>query len=341
MTSIGTLFNNIEVFIVICDDYRTMKSIQLKDRMVMLYMLFKKFPSGLHPRRYGSVDFDLFSYSNMKLFVPMAALENVPADNSCTYYEVNSCSDPQMFQDSLTVENPSGFSEACGVFKNSSFENIAACFCSDDDCNGEQTKTFIDNSIRLPTPLPDTTSWSFVPISNKTKEVLQCFRKNMYPPGASPVKESKADESSNLMEWIAICVAVVMVICCIAPVAYYYVAETRRVSYYSEEKTFSATPYTKPTRAPPISQTKLNARGLKDLDDHDIDGLLSNLSIEELEDLNDDFDPDIDVLVGETLGGGKMRQLAGAKLVAFDTFIGGMPEELPNVQGRGDIKYRC
>ncbi|XGW19258.1 hypothetical protein V3C99_003244 [Haemonchus contortus] len=62
--------------------------------------------------------------------------------------------------------------------------------------------------------------------------------------------------------------------------------------YYSEEKTFSATPYTKPTRAPPISQTKLNARGLKDLDDHDIDGLLSNLSIEELEDLNDDFDPD-------------------------------------------------
>ncbi|XGW19260.1 hypothetical protein V3C99_003245 [Haemonchus contortus] len=120
------------------------------------------------------------------------------------------------------------FSEACGVFKNSSFENIAACFCSDDDCNGEQTKTFIDNSIRLPTPLPDTTSWSFVPISNKTKEVLQCFRKNMYPPGASPVKESKADESSNLMEWIAICVAVVMVLCCIAPVAYYYVAETRR-----------------------------------------------------------------------------------------------------------------
>ncbi|VDL74804.1 unnamed protein product [Nippostrongylus brasiliensis] len=63
-------------------------------------------------------------------------------------------------------------------------------------------------------------------------------------------------------------------------------------SYYSEEKTFSATPYPKPTRHPPISQTKLGGKGLKDLDDHDIDGLLSNLSIEELEDLNNDFDPD-------------------------------------------------
>ncbi|VDP51901.1 unnamed protein product, partial [Heligmosomoides polygyrus] len=64
-------------------------------------------------------------------------------------------------------------------------------------------------------------------------------------------------------------------------------------SYYSEEKTFSASAYpAKPTRNPPISQTKLSGRGLKDLDDHDIDGLLSNLSIEELEDLNNDFDPD-------------------------------------------------
>ncbi|KAK6060616.1 hypothetical protein COOONC_01719 [Cooperia oncophora] len=53
-----------------------------------------------------------------------------------------------------------------------------------------------------------------------------------------------------------------------------------------------AAAYTKP-KPPPISQTKLSGRGLKDLDDHDIDGLLSNLSIEELEDLNDDFDPDM------------------------------------------------
>ncbi|KAK5977956.1 Tropomodulin [Trichostrongylus colubriformis] len=65
-----------------------------------------------------------------------------------------------------------------------------------------------------------------------------------------------------------------------------------KTDYYSEEKTFSAAAYTKPTRHPPISQTKLSGKGLKDLDDHDIDGLLSNLSIEELEDLNDDFDPD-------------------------------------------------
>ncbi|XGW19304.1 hypothetical protein V3C99_003271 [Haemonchus contortus] len=73
-------------------------------------------------------------------------------------------------------------------------------------------------------------------------------------------------------------------------------SQMSKTDYYSEEKTFSATPYTKPTRAPPISQTKLNARGLKDLDDHDIDGLLSNLSIEELEDLNDDFDPDVSLV---------------------------------------------
>ncbi|RCN36895.1 hypothetical protein ANCCAN_17221 [Ancylostoma caninum] len=64
------------------------------------------------------------------------------------------------------------------------------------------------------------------------------------------------------------------------------------MGYYSEEKTFSA-PFAKVGRNPPISQAKLNAKGLKDLDDHDIDGLLSNLSIDELEDLNNDFDPDV------------------------------------------------
>ncbi|KHJ92620.1 Tropomodulin [Oesophagostomum dentatum] len=67
-------------------------------------------------------------------------------------------------------------------------------------------------------------------------------------------------------------------------------------SYYAEEKTFSA-PSAKPAgRNPPISQAKLNGRGLKDLDDHDIDGLLSSLSIDELEDLNNDFDPDNSML---------------------------------------------
>ncbi|KAL6730470.1 hypothetical protein Aduo_001445 [Ancylostoma duodenale] len=67
------------------------------------------------------------------------------------------------------------------------------------------------------------------------------------------------------------------------------------ICYYSEEKTFSA-PFAKVGRNPPISQAKLNAKGLKDLDDHDIDGLLSNLSIDELEDLNNDFDPDNSML---------------------------------------------
>ncbi|VDM61381.1 unnamed protein product, partial [Angiostrongylus costaricensis] len=70
----------------------------------------------------------------------------------------------------------------------------------------------------------------------------------------------------------------------------------RIFSYYSEEKTFAATTIAKHTRHPPISQTKLSGKGLKDLDDHDIDGLLSSLSIDELEDLNNDFDPDNSML---------------------------------------------
>ncbi|KJH53267.1 Tropomodulin [Dictyocaulus viviparus] len=65
-----------------------------------------------------------------------------------------------------------------------------------------------------------------------------------------------------------------------------------RTDYYAEEKTFTATSVVKPAKHPPISQAKLSGRGLKDLDDHDIDGLLSSLSIDELEDLNNDFDPD-------------------------------------------------
>lgn len=69
-----------------------------------------------------------------------------------------------------------------------------------------------------------------------------------------------------------------------------------RSDYYSEEKTLTATSIAKHARHPPISQTKLNGRGLKDLDDHDIDGLLSSLSIDELEDLNNDFDPDNSML---------------------------------------------
>lgn len=69
-----------------------------------------------------------------------------------------------------------------------------------------------------------------------------------------------------------------------------------KTDYYAEEKTFSVAARPKPTRHPPISQTKLSNRGLKDLDDHDIDGLLSSLSIEELEELDNDFDPDNSML---------------------------------------------
>lgn len=38
---------------------------------------------------------------------------------------------------------------------------------------------------------------------------------------------------------------------------------------------------------------KLYGRELRDVDDKDIESLLANLSVEELEDLNNDFDPDV------------------------------------------------
>ena len=59
-------------------------------------------------------------------------------------------------------------------------------------------------------------------------------------------------------------------------------------SYYSEEQTITA-----PAARPATGGYKLYGKGLRDLDDVDLDGLLSKLSPEELEDLNNDFDPDV------------------------------------------------
>uniref|UniRef100_A0A8R1EUV2 Uncharacterized protein n=1 Tax=Caenorhabditis japonica TaxID=281687 RepID=A0A8R1EUV2_CAEJA len=62
-------------------------------------------------------------------------------------------------------------------------------------------------------------------------------------------------------------------------------------SYYSEEKTFSA-PSANTQKGSQLP-SKVYNKGLKDLEDNDIEGLLSKLSMDELEDLNNDFDPDV------------------------------------------------
>lgn len=61
-------------------------------------------------------------------------------------------------------------------------------------------------------------------------------------------------------------------------------------SYYAEEKNLTA-----PARstAGGGGGIKLYGKDLRDLDDADLEGLLSKLSPEELEDLNNDFDPDV------------------------------------------------
>ncbi|KAI1713532.1 tropomodulin domain-containing protein [Ditylenchus destructor] len=76
--------------------------------------------------------------------------------------------------------------------------------------------------------------------------------------------------------------------------------------YYAEEKTLAAP---KPASAatikkPPVSSSntkmggadKIYGRELREFDDKDIESLLSNLTTEELEDLNNDFDPDNSML---------------------------------------------
>ena len=76
-------------------------------------------------------------------------------------------------------------------------------------------------------------------------------------------------------------------------------------SFYAEEKTLAASKslnkhsgvggLTNPGGGPGAGGGggKFYGRDLRDYDDKDIDGLLTNLSTEELEDLNNDFDPDV------------------------------------------------
>lgn len=66
-------------------------------------------------------------------------------------------------------------------------------------------------------------------------------------------------------------------------------------SFYSEEKTLSVQNGNKKSNALIGGGEKFYGRELRDFDDKEIESLLSNLTTEELEDLNNDFDPDVSI----------------------------------------------
>ncbi|CAJ0571325.1 unnamed protein product, partial [Mesorhabditis spiculigera] len=68
-----------------------------------------------------------------------------------------------------------------------------------------------------------------------------------------------------------------------------------RHNYYAEEQTFAA-PGSRTQTGTTGPTNKIYGKGLKDVDDGDIEGMLSKLSAAELEDLNNDFDPDNSML---------------------------------------------
>ncbi|CAD6184541.1 unnamed protein product [Caenorhabditis auriculariae] len=68
-----------------------------------------------------------------------------------------------------------------------------------------------------------------------------------------------------------------------------------KTDYYSEQQTFNV-PAANTQKGAGLPPQKIYGKGLKDLEDTDIEGLLSKLSIDELEDLNNDFDPDNSML---------------------------------------------
>ena len=65
---------------------------------------------------------------------------------------------------------------------------------------------------------------------------------------------------------------------------------SKNYSYYAEETTLQA-PGSR--TQPSGTGMKLYGRDLRDYDDNDLETLLGKLSTDELEDLNNDFDPDV------------------------------------------------
>lgn len=61
---------------------------------------------------------------------------------------------------------------------------------------------------------------------------------------------------------------------------------SKNFSYYAEEATLTAPPASR-------TQAKLYGREFREYDDNDIESLLGKLSVDEMEELNNDFDPDV------------------------------------------------
>lgn len=65
-------------------------------------------------------------------------------------------------------------------------------------------------------------------------------------------------------------------------------------SFYAEDHTIQL-PSKKSTDGNGGTGAKIYGRDIRDFDDNDIDDLLDNLTVEELEDLNNEMDPDVSV----------------------------------------------
>ncbi|KAK5969682.1 hypothetical protein GCK32_018355, partial [Trichostrongylus colubriformis] len=121
--------------------------------------------------------------------------DNTLRGNICVYYELSSCKNPQKYMDDMQVSDPTKHAAYCGLFQNGTHEEIAACFCLSDDCNGGGiVRDFMMSTLAAPRPMPNAATWTFIPISDRTTEILKCFQRNMYPRDATPATE--ADESS-------------------------------------------------------------------------------------------------------------------------------------------------
>jgi hypothetical protein len=76
------------------------------------------------------------------------------------------------------------------------------------------------------------------------------------------------------------------------PISNTIVSSTTNYSFYAEDHTIQI-PQKKALDGGNGGGAKIYGRDLRDFDDTDIDSLLDNLSMEELQDLNKEMDPDV------------------------------------------------
>lgn len=81
------------------------------------------------------------------------------------------------------------------------------------------------------------------------------------------------------------------------PIATDIISSSTNYSFYSEDHTIQL-PKKKPIDGSGGNggAAKLYGRDLREYDDNDIDSLLDNLTMEELQDLNNEMDPDVSFL---------------------------------------------